>query len=61
MERQLLSGVGKRVLNSMLVCCLWVCAVPADARAAAAFSSATCSIQKVTMGGKSEWGIKGTA
>lgn len=61
MERQLLSRVEKRVLSSMLICCLWTCAVPASARAAASFSAAQCYVTKVTMGGHDEWSIRGTA
>lgn len=61
MKWQLRFGNGKLVLNSMLICCLWVCAVPAAARAQAKFSSATCSVTKVTVGSGSSWKISGTA
>lgn len=61
MERQLLSGNAKYVLSSMLICCLWVCAVPAAARAQAKFSSATCSVQVVKTGPMVQSQIKCTA
>lgn len=61
MRTQLLSGVGNRVLSSVFICCLWACVVPADARAQAKFSSATCASQSVTNGKMVQWQIKGTA
>jgi len=60
MKWQLRLGKGKLVLSAMLICCLWVCAVPAAARAQAKFSSATCSVQ-VVKGKMVTYQIKGTA
>lgn len=60
MKRQLLSANGKRALGSMLICCLWVCAIPAAARAQAKFSNATCSFQMVNTR-PATFQIKGTA
>jgi hypothetical protein len=44
----------------MLVCLLWALAVPAGARAAAAFGDTTCAVQSVTIGATTTWQIKGT-
>ncbi len=61
MEKQLLSGTGKRVLISLLTCYLWSFAIPASARAAdPAFGTSTCYVQSVTGGGMTFWQIKGT-
>ena len=60
MGTQMLSGVGRRVLGSMLICCLWVFAIPASAKAATAFGDSVCSVQSVTGGGNTIWQIKGT-
>ncbi len=50
-----------RVLTSVFICCLWVCTVPASARAAASISSVVCTDQNVMVGKMGQWQIKGTA
>jgi hypothetical protein len=60
MKWQLRFGNGKRMLNSMLICCLWVFAIPAAASADPMFSSPTCSVQQITQGRMVQWNIKGT-
>lgn len=61
MKWQLRFGNGKRVLSVMLMCCLWVCAVPAAAKAQAKISSATCTVKNIQTPMMDQWKIYGAA
>jgi hypothetical protein len=59
MGKQLLSGSERRTASLTFICCLWIFAFPAVVKAQAAFSGATCSVQKVSGGGMTTWQIRG--
>lgn len=59
MTSQRRSGASKHVTFPVILCCLWVFAVPADARAQQ-FDKPSCIVQSVNRQGVTTWQIKGT-